>query len=78
VLGSKSGREMDKMNDSSLTVRALDQSVTFEQAEVTLVCRKLFRQELSVENIPDGIVKAAYEGQAPHDMYIGEVVEIIS
>ena len=78
MLGSKSGREMDKMNDSSLTVRALDQSVTFEQAEVTLVCRKLFRQELSVENIPDGIVKAAYEGQAPHDMYIGEVVEIIS
>ncbi len=49
----------------------------FEEAEVTLVCRKLFRQELSVENIPEGIVKAAYEGQAPHDMYIGEVVEII-
>ena len=51
--------------------------MTFEEAEVTLVCRKLFRQELAVENIPEGIVKAAYEGQAPHDMYIGEVVEII-
>ena len=77
VLGSKSGREMDKMKDSTLTPKALDKSMTFEEAEVTLVCRKLFRQELSVENIPEGIVKAAYEGQAPHDMYIGEVVEII-
>ena len=77
VLGSKSGRDMDKMKDSGLTAKVLDESVTFEEAEVTLVCRKLFRQELSVENIPEGIVKAAYEGQAPHDMYIGEVVRII-
>jgi len=77
VLGSKSGKEMDKMNDSTLTAKTLDKSMTFEEAEVTLVCRKLFKQELLVENIPEGIVKAAYEGQAPHDMYIGEVVEII-
>ena len=56
VLGSKSGREMDKMKDSTLTPKALDKSITFEEAEVTLVCRKLFRQELSVDNIELGIV----------------------
>ena len=30
----------------------------------------VFRQQLDV-------AKAMYEGQAPHDMYIGEIVDII-
>ncbi|MBR1390191.1 MAG: flavin reductase family protein [Lachnospiraceae bacterium] len=77
VLGSKSGREIDKMNQSGLTAKELPQSVTFAEAEVTLVCRKLFRQELRVENMPEDIAKKLYEGDAPHDMYIGEVVEIL-
>ncbi len=77
VLGSKSGREMDKMKDSGLTAIKAGDSVSFQEAEVTLVCRKLFRQKLEESNMPEEIAKAMYEGQASHDMYIGEVVEII-
>ena len=77
VLGSKSGRDMDKIHDSGLTAKELADSVTFEEAEVTLVCRKLFRQELDVNNIPKDIASALYEGDAPHVMFIGEVVDII-
>jgi flavin reductase (DIM6/NTAB) family NADH-FMN oxidoreductase RutF len=77
VLGSKSGRDMDKMKDSGLTAKFLKDGVTFEEAEVTLVCRKLFRQKLEESNMPADIAKEMYEGQASHDMYIGEVVEII-
>ncbi|MCR4586144.1 MAG: hypothetical protein K5686_10530 [Lachnospiraceae bacterium] len=78
VLGSKSGREMDKINDSGLSPVKAGDSVSFKEAEVTLVCRKLFRQELAVAKMPEDIAKSMYEGQAPHDMYIGEVIEIIS
>ena len=77
VLGSKSGREMDKMKDSGLTAIKAGNSVSFQEAEVTLICRKLFRQKLEESNMPEEIAKAMYEGQASHDMYIGEVVEII-
>jgi len=77
ILGSKSGRDMDKMHDSGLTPVAAGESMTFEEAEVTLVCRKLFRQVLDPANIPEDIVNAMYKTDAPHDMYIGEVVEII-
>ena len=77
VLGSKSGRDMDKMKESGLTPVKAGESVSFKEAEVTLVCRKLFRQQLEVSNIPEDVVKAMYEGQAPHDMYIGEIVDII-
>ena len=51
--------------------------MTFEEAEVTLVCKKLFKQELTVESMLDEGVKAFYAEDAVHDMYIGEVVEII-
>ena len=77
VLGSKSGRDMDKMKDSGLSAIKAGDSVSFKEAEVTLVCRKMFKQELSVANMPEDVAKAMYEGQAPHDMYIGEVAEIV-
>ncbi len=77
VLGSKSGRDMDKMKRSGLTPVQTGESMSFKEAEITLICRKLFRQQLDVASIPEDVAKAMYEGQAPHDMYIGEIVEII-
>ena len=77
VLGSKSGRDMDKMKESGLTPKQVGQTMTFEEAEVTVICRKLFKQRLDTDSIPEDIVKALYTEDAPHDMYIGEVVEII-
>ena len=77
VLGSKSGRDMDKIHNSGLTSVSAGKSVSFKEAEVTLVCRKLFCQRVELSNIPEDIVKACYSSGDPHDMYIGEVVDII-
>ena len=77
VMGSQSGRDIDKMNYEGLTAKEVNGAITFEEAEITLVCKKLFKQELNLENIPQEFVEAFYIGDAPHDMYIGEVVEII-
>ena len=77
VFGSKSGRDIDKMHYEGLTPKAASESVTFDEAEVTLVCKKLFKQKLDEKNMPEDVVKAFYNGDASHDMYIGEVVDII-
>ena len=76
-LGSKSGRDMDKMNESGLTPKEVTGGITFEEAEVTLVCKKLMRQTLEPENMNADIADKFYGKEAKHDMYIGEVVEII-
>ena len=78
VLGTKSGRDMDKIHDSGLTAVSAGESVSFKEAEVTLVCRKLFCQRLELLNIPEEIIKSCYASGDPHDMYIGEVIEIKS
>lgn len=77
VLGAKSGRDIDKMNASGLTAVEAGESVSFREAEATLVCRKLFRQRLEPENMPKDIVERFYGDEDWHDMYIGEVVDII-
>ena len=78
VLGSKSGRDMDKMRASGLTPKKTGETISFEEAETTIICRKLFKQSLDVTNMPENVIKDLYTGQAPHDMYIGEVVAILN
>lgn len=77
VLGSKSGRDMDKMHGSGLTPVAAGASVSFAEAEYTLVCRKMYMQPLALDRIPKEIADVLYAKDAPHDMYLGEVVEIL-
>ncbi len=77
VLGTKSGRDMDKMGASGLTPAAAGESVSFAEAECTLVCKKMYMQSLDPERIPKEIMQAFYAKDAPHDLYLGEVVEII-
>ena len=78
VLGTKSGREIDKMHDSGLTPVPAGESVSFAEAEITLVCRKMYMQPLETARMPEEIARAIYGNDAPHDMYLGEVVDVIS
>lgn len=77
ILGSKSGRDIDKIHESGLTPKGIDSSVTFEEAEVTILCKKIFMQRLDIEKMPEDIRNSFYSDNDPHDMYIGEVVEIL-
>ena len=77
VMGAKSGRDIDKMHYKGLTPIKAEASVTFKEAERTIVCRKLFKQRVEVGNIPKDIVEQYYSKDAPHDMYIGEVVAVL-
>ncbi len=77
VLGSKSGRDMDKIHNSGLTAVKAGESVSFKEAEVTLVCKKLFMQEIDIDKMPKDVAETMYPTRDAHDMYIGEVVEII-
>ena len=78
VMGSRSGRDTDKDNASGLTPKDLGEAVTYKEAEVTLLCRRIFKQDLDTENMPEEAVRTFYATEAPHRMYIGEVIDIIN
>ena len=77
LMGSKSGRDCDKAVEAGLTPKEVSGTVTFEEAEVTLLCKKIYFQDLNTENMPRDVIRNYYETEEPHRMYIGEVVEIL-
>lgn len=83
LLGSKSGRDCDKIGMTELTPVTIEGggevTMGFGQAELTLVCRKVFSQDMEVSAIDPETYGAHYdEGEAPHTMYVGEVVAVLS
>ena len=77
LLGSRSGRDGDKVSAAGLTPVQIDKSVTFKEASVTLLCRKIYRQELDTAAMPTDVVHSYYDSEAPHTMYSGEVIDIV-
>ena len=77
ILGRKSGRDTDKVALTSLTPKVLEHGVTVEQAQATLVCKKIYWQDLDLRQIPQEAVAAYYQSEQPHRMYLGEVVAIL-
>lgn len=82
ILGSKSGREIDKVSLTKLTPEFLKEGITFKQAELTIFCKKTYFQDLDIKNINNKSILQSeidrfYNNEPMHRMYIGEVVDII-
>ena len=77
IMGSRSGRDIDKDAAAGLTPKALGEATTYEEADVTLLCRKIYRQNMITESMPEKVFREYYAAEAPHCMYIGEVIEVI-
>ena len=78
VMGSVSGRDVDKDKEGKLTPVKHGDVVIYQEAELTLVCKKIYQNDLDINVIPEEEIKRHYSSQAPHTMYIGEIVEIIN
>ena len=76
ILGTMSGRDMDKIHDSGLTPIRAGESVSFKEAETTMICKKLFRQLIPRNLMPEDVVQEMYAEDAEHIMFIAEVVSI--
>ncbi|MGI5963626.1 MAG: flavin reductase [Lawsonibacter sp.] len=78
LCGSKSGREVDKVEACGFTVQTASCGAPyFEQAELVLVCRKRFVQPMDPKQIPQEIKEKWYPQEDYHIMYIGEIVEVL-
>lgn len=79
LLGTKSGRDGDKVAESGLTPISVGEgkAVSFAEAEQTVLCRKIYRQELDAAACPPEVREAFYAEEAPHTVYVGEVAAIL-
>lgn len=85
-LGSHSGRDGDKVRAAGLTPVAFGQSVTYREAELTFLCKKLYQHQFAKEDLAPEI-RAYYAaapkvfpdsdgGWQPHLVFVGEVIGV--
>lgn len=94
ILGTKSGRDGDKVSETRLTPTAIDKSfiyyneegnyiqtaykgVIYKEADITYICKKIYYQDIDRQRVPEEIVNRYYRTEAPHRMYVGEIVGVI-
>ncbi|MBQ7501944.1 flavin reductase [bacterium] len=87
ILGSRSGRDCDKTKASGLTPVKMGESITYKEAELTFLCRKLYQHKMSKEDLaPD--IQELYRSKPqafpvdengewqPHWTFVGEVIAV--
>ena len=77
IMGSCSGRDCDKDAESGLSPIPCGETVTYREARRTLLCRKLFAQDMLVENFTPEVIRKFYGSEPAHKMYIGEIIDIL-
>ena len=79
LLGSKSGRDGNKIAESGLTPIASTQvaAPSFAEAELVLECRKIYWDDLAKENFLDERIQRCYPCKDYHRIYYGEILAVM-
>ena len=86
-MGSHSGRDCDKVAAAGLTPVAIGEGVTFQEANLTFVCRKLYQHQFAREDLAPEIqdyyrnnpkiYPVDKDGQwQPHWVFVGRILEV--
>ena len=75
--GAKSGRDFDKAKEANLTPVATENGcVTFDEARLTLTCRKLYKTQIRPEEMLDKSIEQWYGAKGGlHDVYVVEILD---
>ena len=74
--GKNSGRDVDKIKATGLTPIHDGNITYFKEAELVLVCKKLFKQQMSLEGFIDrSMIDKFYADNDLHELYVGEIVD---
>ena len=78
LLGTKSGRDGDKIAESGLTPIASPDIAApcFAEAELVIECRKIYWQDMAPANFLDPSIEKNYPQKDYHRIYFGEIVAV--
>ena len=77
LCGTKSGRELDKFAATGLTPIEVDGVPAIAQARLTLICRKLYADDLRENGFLDQTLLKNYTADDYHRVYVVEIEQIL-
>ena len=77
--GTKSGRDVDKIKETALTLEHIDGVPYFKESGLVMIVRKLYAQNMNADSVTDNAVLKNYrpDGSDWHKMYINEIVKVL-
>ena len=75
IMGSKSGKDFDKVQLTGLTPKFLENGITYEEATETYVCKKIYMKEMDKSKFPEK-VGDMYKDEPAHYVIFGELVNV--
>ena len=77
ICGSKSGRDIDKMEATGLTPISIDNSTGFKEAKITVYMKKLAYQDMKPDGFIDDSIMNNYANNDFHRIYVGEILKVV-
>ena len=78
ICGTKSGRDMDKTEETGLTPVFSNLGTYFKEARIVMQCKKMYYQDLNPAQFLDHEINNNYPGKDYHRMYIGEILQCLT
>lgn len=77
-LGTVSGRDEDKISKTKLNVRYIENIPVFQEAKLTILCRKLYAQDLDPNCFIDkSLADKCYPSKDYHTVYVAEIEKVL-
>ena len=78
LLGTKSGRDGNKISEAGLTPLASEKiaAPAFAEAELIFECKKMYWDDLAPKNFLDAKITQLYPDQDFHRIYFGEILVV--
>ena len=78
ILGSKSGRDGDKIAETGLTLAPAQQAAApvFQEAELVFECKKIYFQDMNPGQFIDPKIDKNYPQKDYHRIYFGEILAL--
>ena len=78
LFGKVSGKDRDKIKEAGFTPYFTDGTVAFEEAEIILICRKMYADDIKSEKFIDKDAEEKWYPQKDyHTMYIAAVEKVL-
>ncbi len=77
LCGKVSGRDVDKAKEANLTPVFDEKAPYFEEANMVLICKKLYNQNLEPSCFLDKKLESFYPQKDYHKMFIGEIEKVL-
>jgi len=76
--GTNSGENVNKIDQTGLTpFKPIEGTVSFKEAKLVLVCRKLYSQDLDHTRFLDPGIEGLYPEKGYHRLFVGEITEVL-